>query len=840
MTQKTPKEKIQIRTTATMEVWLPPSNHPKIQNRVARTVGTGDEDQPVLSQGDLEEDDLVNVTEVLDDTTVVTTGVHSSDRDPGTDGKHDTQQDGHSPELGQVPLDRRLAEGCVIVGNGQGSDIRKDGNEDDQLDVQGSVENSNPETQVDFQVDGQGDTVDDVGVHAVENLAGSLQGVDNSTKTRGKEHNVGSGTGSVGSTLNSDTGIGLLQRGSIVDTVTSHGNEVATLLEDLDDVVLVLGEDLGETIGSLDEVVHLGTGHVTAATETETLSVVDVGTKTELAGSLTGDTNGVTSQHLDGQTQSLGLVDGLSSVVTRGVGAGHDTQDLPRTLTTLASNTKRTETTGGEFGDLVLVGLVDLLGDGVVLLDRLEDEERSTLDASDLLALGRLNDGGDLLGDGVEGVEGDDLVLGEDGLGAGVVLEGLEEGLVDSIDTLLLAGSSQAGSKHQVLGVNTSDGVGLSQRQLVLGQGTGLVGAENLDTSQGLDSGQLLDDSLLLGKVGSTDSHGGRDDSGETDGHTNDGNTQSEAQDLDDGVGAVEAGNPDDEKGEDDQDQEDCANTVQDLGEVTRSGVGSVDKGSSTTDEGVVTSGSDNDEGLTTLDGGRSEALVILVLVDGQGLTSDGGLVNLQEGILGDNATIGGNDGTLLNLKNVTGNNLGGLELLQCTVAEDNSLQSQSLLEFVDNATSLEFLNETDTSVEQEQSADDTEIDPILKTSSQDSSSLHDELDRTNEVHEELQNQILLLLLHLVETELLAACGDLSLSETSSSVLCLFGNNTTASVVALLFLVIIQAVAILGFEIFDQGVDVLIFIFVVLDLGLVCRLVELTLLIEAARLDLRI
>jgi hypothetical protein len=41
-----------------------------------------------------------------------------------------------------------------------------------------------------------------------------------------------------------------------------------------------------------------------------------------------------------------------------------------------------------------------------------------------------------------------------------------------------------------------------------------------------------------------------------------------------------------------------------------------------------------------------------------------------------------------------------------------------SLLQFLDNGTSLVFLDETDDRVEKEQTADDTEIDPILKTGS--------------------------------------------------------------------------------------------------------------------------
>jgi hypothetical protein len=700
---------------------------PRGDGRPEGTVGTGDEDQPVLSEGDLEEENLIHVTEVLDDTTVGATNVHGGEGNPGTNGQDNTEQDGHTPELGQVPLDGGLREGGVVVGNGQGSDISEDSNEDDELNVEGAVQDGDPQTQEDLHVQGKSDTVDNVGVHAVENLAGSLEGIDNGTQTRSKEDDIGSGAGSVGGTLDSNTSVSLLQRGSVVDTVTSHGNEVATLLENLDDGVLVLGEDLGETIGSLNEIVDLRAGHVTTTAEAKTLSVVDVGTKTELAGSLTGNADGITSKHLDGQTEVLGFVDSAGSVVTRGVRAGHDTENLPSTLTTLAGNTERTETTGSELSDAVLVGLVDLIGDGVVLLNGLQHEKRGTLDTGDALALGGLNNSLDLLGDRVEGVEVKDLVLGEDRLGAGVVLEGLEESLVDGIDTLLLAGSSQAGSKHQVIGVNTLDGEGLGERQLVLGQGTGLVRAENLDTSQGLNGGQLLDNGLLLGEVGSTDSHGGGDDGRETDGDTDNGDGKGEAENLDNGVGAVERGNPDDQEGGNDQDQENGTDAVENLGEVASAASGLGDESSGTTDEGVVTSGSNDDKGLTTLDSGRLEAVVALVLVDGERLTSDGGLINLKEGILGDDATIGGDNGTLLDLEDITGNDLRGLNLLQGTVTEDDSLEGKSLLEFLDNGTSLEFLDETDASVEQKETADDTEVDPILETGGENGSSLGDE-----------------------------------------------------------------------------------------------------------------
>lgn len=82
------------------------------------------------------------------------------------------------------------------------------------------------------------------------------------------------------------------------------------------------------------------------------------------------------------------------------------------------------------------------------------------------------------------------------------------------------------------------------------------------------------------------------------------------------------------------------------------------------------------------------------------------------------------NETHLFNLEDITGDNFGSLNLLEGTVTENNSLESEGLLQLLDDRTSLEFLNETDTGVEQEQGANDTEIDPILKTGSQNSGSL--------------------------------------------------------------------------------------------------------------------
>lgn len=699
------------------------------------TVGTRDEDEPIFGERDFEEQDFILDTEVLDDTSANTLArdwgalwaavrEHGGEGDPGTDGENYAEKNGHTPKLGQVPLDGGLGEWRVVVGNGEGGDVGENGDEDDQFQVEGLVENGDPETEEEFQMQGQGDTVDNVGVHAMENLAGSLERVDDGRETGSQEDNVSSRAGGVRSTFDGNTSIGLFQGWSVVDTVTCHGNEVTTLLENLDDVVLVLGEDFGKTIGSLDEIVDFGAGHFTATTETETFSVVHVGTETELAGGFTGNTDGITSQHLDGETETLGFVDSAVGIVTWRIGARHDAENFPRGITTLASNTEGAETTGGEFGDLVLVCLIDIIWNGVVFLDGLQDEKWCTLDADDALTLGRLDDGLDLLGDGVEGEEFNDLVLGEDRLGTGVIAEGLQESLVDGIDTLLLAGGGQAGSQHEVFRLDTSDTEGLGKGELVLGQRAGLVGAQNFDTSEGLDSRQLLDNGLLLGEVGGTDSHGGCDDGWKTDGHTDNGNGEGELEDGDDGVGSVKGRNPDDEKGDNDEDQEDGTNAVEHFGEMASAAGGRGDERGGTADEGAVTGCGDDHEGLATLDGGGRVAGVAIVLVDSKRLAGDGGLIDLEVGVFGDDAAVGGDNGTFFDLENVTGDDFGGFDFLELAVTEDGGLESERLLQFLDNGAGLVLLDEADGGVEQEQGANDTEIDPILKTGSKDGGGL--------------------------------------------------------------------------------------------------------------------
>lgn len=82
----------------------------------------------------------------------------------------------------------------------------------------------------------------------------------------------------------------------------------------------------------------------------------------------------------------------------------------------------------------------------------------------------------------------------------------------------------------------------------------------------------------------------------------------------------------------------------------------------------------------------------------------------------------------LFDLQNVARNDIWSFDLEKTTITENDSLEGESLLQFVDDRASLELLDKTDSSVQQKQGADDPKIDPILETSSEHSGGLSQRL----------------------------------------------------------------------------------------------------------------
>lgn len=748
---------------------------------------TSDEDEPVLSKSNLKEEDGLDGTEVDNDTTVGQE--KSTTDDPGAKSKKETENDGDEPDLGQLPLDGALLRVSVVVGNGDGSQISEEGKEDDKLGADGLVENDHRGDEIDLQVQAKSDTVLDVGLHTLENLAGNLDGKNDGGQTGGKEDDIGSGLSGLSGTLDGNTTVRLLQRRSIVDTVTSHGSQVTTLLEHFDDLVLVLGENLSETVSTLDEIVLSGTGKTTVD---ELGRVVNLGSEGKHLAGLLGDGNGVTSQHLNGNTELLSLNDGLGGILTGRVEHGQETKEDPVAVVLLVSDTKGTETTAGKLGSLLLVEV----GGDLVAVGKVDNGLGGTL-GTDILVTTHVADSSDTLGDGVEGSE----LLGppahvENLAGLGVAADGQDGNLVDGVERLQVVGRGESGNSHHPVDVLALSDVRLTERQLVSSEGTGLVRAENVNTSEGLDSSELLDNSLLLSEVSGTDSESGGGDNGKTDGDTDDEHDQSVVKKgdrlvssltgLGDGDVTEETTDPGQEDEEHDQDEKRCTDGVHDSLEVTLV-LSALDERSSATDERVLSSGDDDTVGLAALATSGVVSDLTHVLVDSEGFTGNSRLIASNEGdtlsdrvllvelllvnlvlllvwvaimelvlglelkvklevlglvVVANETNVTGNGGTLLDDNDVTGDELTGENGLLLVVTDDSRLHGDVTLERGDDIGGLLFLVPTDNSVKKKNTADDTEIDPILKTGGEKGGKLHDCIELVAHGHKLVQRCI--------------------------------------------------------------------------------------------------
>lgn len=170
---------------------------------------TSDEDEPVLGKRHLKEQDALDVAVVLDNTTVLEP--ESSAQNPGTNGQQAAENNRDDPDLGQLPFDGAALEVSIVVSYGDGSQISEQSEEHDQVDTDSLVNGNHRGNQVQLKVQAKSDTVLDVGLHALENLARDLDGGNDSRQTRSKEDDIGGSLGGFSGTLDSNTTVGLLQ-----------------------------------------------------------------------------------------------------------------------------------------------------------------------------------------------------------------------------------------------------------------------------------------------------------------------------------------------------------------------------------------------------------------------------------------------------------------------------------------------------------------------------------------------------------------------------------------------------------------------------------------------------
>jgi hypothetical protein len=202
-----------------------------------------------------------------------------------------------------------------------------------------------------------------------------------------------------------------------------------------------------------------------------------------------------------------------------------------------------------------------------------------------------------------------------------------------------VVGRSKGSDGHHPVDVDTVGDVWLTDGKLVSSEGTGLVGAENVDTGEGLDGSELLDNSLLLGEVGGTDGESGGGDDWETDWDTDDEKNKTVVEQVDGRVlwgsdlqMSVETTNPGEKDESHDENQESRADGVHDSLEVT--GVlGTLDERGSLSDEGTLGRAEDDGVGLATLATSGVVTDISDVLLDGERLSGHGRLIDSDEGM---------------------------------------------------------------------------------------------------------------------------------------------------------------------------------------------------------------
>lgn len=405
---------------------------------------------------------------------------------------------------------------------------------------------------------------------------------------------------------------------------------MTTLLQHLDNLVLVLREDFSEAISPLAEIINRVASHVAVQ---QLVGVVHLGSKSKHTAGLLSNGNGITSKHLDLKTKGLGIGNGLGSVRAGRVEQRQHTQHLPGTISLADGNSQGSETTAGKLRGLGLEHGRLFFGN----VASLEHGVGSTLAA--LVADAVVGtDSSNSLGDGVEGSE----LLGRPALrdhflGLGVSLQGKNGDLVDGVQSLDVVAGSKRSNGHHPVDVDTVHEERLTNGKLVSGQGTGLVRAENVDTSKGLDGGKLLHNGLLLGEVGGTDGKSSGCDNGQTDRHTDDEQNEDVVEQVGGVLGAannvqvaVETTNPGSEHEEDDENQKRSTDGVHNGLEVTLV-LGALDEGRSTSDERSLSTMGDDTVSLAALATSGVVAAVGHVLVDCEGLSGDGRLIDGNE-----------------------------------------------------------------------------------------------------------------------------------------------------------------------------------------------------------------
>ena len=362
------------------------------------------------------------------------------------------------------------------------------------------------------------DDLADVVVDATTLFAGADDG---SEVVIGKYH-VGDVLGDVGTgDAHTNANVGALDGRGVVDAVARHGHDLVARLPGLDDACLVLGLDAGVHAVVLDVRVEFLVAHAIEVGTGDGLAAI--GDDAQLLGDGHGGVDVVARDHDGADTGVVRLVDSVGHLGTDRVDhAGQATEDqvmLERSGAAVVGNLGVGAACQRQYAQgLVGHGLVGrhelgaaLLGQGddlIALVDmgaQADHHVGRTLGVLLVLAIQGLDDHGHHLAARVKRGLAHARMLGSQASEArlaGVVderaLSRLAHGLAQLLVPLSIGAQRHAG---QELLLGRSELV-LDDGHLVLGKGTGLVGADGLRAAKGLDGRELADNRLALGHLG--------------------------------------------------------------------------------------------------------------------------------------------------------------------------------------------------------------------------------------------------------------------------------------------------------------------------------------------------
>jgi hypothetical protein len=283
---------------------------------------------------------------------------------------------------------------------------------------------------------------------------------------------------------------------------------------------------------------------------------------------------------------------------------------------------------------------------------------------------------------------------------------------------------------------------------LVLGEGAGLVGADDSGAAEGLDRGEAADQGAAAGHGGDADGEEDGDRGGEALGDRADGDGDGGVEGVDE-VGAL--GGLEGEEGggeaEDDPDEElgeagDLAGERGgDLGGAgdhpgDPAGLGAIaggDDDAHSCPKGHMGAGEGHAEAITDAGGGVDGDRAL----DGRdGLAGEGGLVDLEVADL-DQAEVGGDGVARLEVDEVADDEGLGADTAAAAVAEHVGLGDDHRVEGSDRLLGAVLLEEADHSVDEDDGADDQGVDVVAEERGDDGGGDEDDDERLDELIEE-------------------------------------------------------------------------------------------------------